>query len=671
MVQVLHAQQETLVQIKAFDSNMKPMANIGISLNGKDFIMIDKKGVAFQNVLKEDLPPKSIKINNDNLESESWNYSKGTLEIIVRKKMYKVVDIRAKDADNKALANLKLQFNGIKTTTTTTNAQGNFQLPIGLNEELTAEKFLMPGFRVVKILADGAGKVIIIVASTSPKDKESVAKPITTPDIVKNFKISELDSITSLTVFYSVFKKYDISKFDDATRKKIDDKFYQLASQKNKDTEQQFIGKISDSSFVSSDVKNLLAQAARENQLLDKFRMEFNQKIQLINEKLSGGTSNLDAAESQKLFDDINILENVLSENESKFYKNISDYRTILNSLKSSFSNIRTLETKLELVEAERQKEQKAFREKILIAGSVTVVFGVLLVFLFYLRSRLKRQQKNLIDANAQITLMNENLEGLVFERTSLLLNAYREMDIFLYRASHDLRSPISSIVGLCNLAQYSSEAELLQLMKKISGTARQMDTMLDKLKVISEINQPSNYSAIYFSQTLEYLKTKFNKFIIDNKVTLNFDCPADISFSSYPNLLEIILSNLFENALFFSTVNQNANPVVTIKARKNENLLTVSVHDNGVGIDYQLHTKLWEMFFVGHEYSKGNGLGLYIVDKALQALNGKIVVQSEPHKFTLFTASIPVNTNQINTLTSVNPLALKARNNILKLDNV
>ncbi len=651
MISKVQAQDATLVQIKTFDQSMKPMSGIGVSLNGKEFILIEKKGTVFQNVLKEDLPPKSVRINREELEAESWNYGKGTLEIIIRKKTYKIVSVRVKNEDNKSLVNLTLQYNGAKTTTATTNNQGVIQLPLGLTEDLSADKFLIPAFRVTKVVDGENEKTIIIESLTPPKPKETVAAPVVTQRAVKEFNMNQLDTITSLAVFYKVFRNYDISEFDEVTRKKIDEKFAELAAKQNQAQEKQFIENISDTSHVSSDVENLLAQARLENQLLDDFRADFNQKIQIINDKLAGGTTNMDAVDRDKLLNDINAMEEVLRQNESKFSKNISDYRLILASLKSSFFDIKNLENKLEEVEAEREKDRESFRRQILIFGSILFVFATLLVILFYLRIRLKKQQKSLIVANDQITVMNENLENLVFERTRLLADAYREMDIFLYRASHDLRSPISSIIGLCNLAQYSNGNETRDLVNQISKTASKMDTMLDKLKIISEINQPTNYSHVKFSELLEHITQRFSKFIADNNVSIVLDFPKDIAFSSYPNLLEIILSNLVENALFFCTVNQNIEPRIIVTAGIENNLLKVRVHDNGVGIDHEIHSKLWGMFFVGHERSKGHGLGLFIVAKALHTLNGTIDVESEVGKFTLFTLTIPVNTDEINVL--------------------
>ena len=67
-----------------------------------------------------------------------------------------------------------------------------------------------------------------------------------------------------------------------------------------------------------------------------------------------------------------------------------------------------------------------------------------------------------------------------------------------------------------------------------------------------------------------------------------------------------------------------------------------LNVYDNGVGIEDAIRPKLFQMFFVGNEKSKGSGLGLYIVYKCLDALNGIITVESEVGRYTKFTIIFP-----------------------------
>ena len=636
----LFAQDKNLVQIKAFDQQMKPMASISVSINDKEFIAIEEKKPTFHEILNEDLPPKSIKINKTEWEVESWNYSKGTLEIIIRKRLYNIILVDVQTLDKKPVSGLAIDFKGKEKHKATTGTTGEFELPLAIQEQITsADQFKIPGYKITRMLNTDKGKTLIV--ELLPKQEKAASAPT----FVTEFRLEQLDSIRSLTVFYSVFKNQNMSALDDSTRARIDAKFNELVGQLERpEAQKAFIGRISDSSFVRNDVENLLEQAKFENALMDNFRNDFDNKIKIINQKLTGGAATLKAPEREKLLNDLTTLEEVLQQNEDKFYKNISDYRIILKSLKASFSDIKLLEDKLSASEMKRAEEQKESRTKLLLATGLVLVFGLLLIFLIVLRTRIEKQKKSLIKANNEIHSINENLEGLVFERSRLLIEAYKEMDIFFYRASHDLRAPICTIIGLCNLALYHTNGDK-DLVNKIYNTAIKMDGMLKKLRMMSEVNQPSNYSPVYLKEMIRSVSKMFNNLITENGVEVIVDTEGEDGFHSYPDLIQIILYNLVENALFFSGMTKDHHPKIQIMASVEDDKLFLSVYDNGIGIDDQTRIKLWNMFFVGHERSKGNGLGLYIVLKSVQSLNGKIDVETEPNTFTRFSITIPVNT--------------------------
>ena len=86
-----------------------------------------------------------------------------------------------------------------------------------------------------------------------------------------------------------------------------------------------------------------------------------------------------------------------------------------------------------------------------------------------------------------------------------------------------------------------------------------------------------------------------------------------------------IIIKNLLENAFVYSSLCENKRPHVEINIQQENSDLLINVRDNGEGIDKKVRKNVWNMFFVGNERSKGNGLGLYITQKAVKVLEGKI----------------------------------------------
>jgi signal transduction histidine kinase len=102
------------------------------------------------------------------------------------------------------------------------------------------------------------------------------------------------------------------------------------------------------------------------------------------------------------------------------------------------------------------------------------------------------------------------------------------------------------------------------------------------------------------------------------------------------------VLANLLSNALKYSDPAKE-NPFIKINATKVDLHLAISVQDNGVGIDRQYVSKIFDMFYQGNEKSDGSGLGLYIVKETLEKIQGEISVQSELGKGSEFKVILPI----------------------------
>jgi signal transduction histidine kinase len=127
----------------------------------------------------------------------------------------------------------------------------------------------------------------------------------------------------------------------------------------------------------------------------------------------------------------------------------------------------------------------------------------------------------------------------------------------------------------------------------------------------------------------------------------VSIDCDPSISFYTYPNLVEVILTNLVENAVFYSSLKGGRNAHIRLEGRLTDNVVELVVEDNGIGIEESIRPKLYDMFFKGNELSKGNGLGLYIVMKSVIALEGEITIDSQPGAYTRFQVTFPLATSK------------------------
>lgn len=251
---------------------------------------------------------------------------------------------------------------------------------------------------------------------------------------------------------------------------------------------------------------------------------------------------------------------------------------------------------------------------------------------------------------------MNLALEKVVQERTQSLLKmnndlelANRELDAFIYRASHDFRAPIASINGLINLAKMEVQDETaLGFLNEIRKVVGKTDNMLHKLLMINLINRYTTetiLNPVDFDAILANLSEAFRKQLDEHQVFMEVDVEEDLRYLADPELIQIIFYNMLENSIAYRTQHVAVAPFIKIKVQdvKDDNCIQITFSDNGIGIPNKYYRKVFRMFFRGNEMAtQGNGLGLYVVKKAVQKLKGRINVESEVNKFTNFHIFLP-----------------------------
>jgi signal transduction histidine kinase len=138
----------------------------------------------------------------------------------------------------------------------------------------------------------------------------------------------------------------------------------------------------------------------------------------------------------------------------------------------------------------------------------------------------------------------------------------------------------------------------------------------------------------------------KFQQRIKAENIKFIVNCSPGTTVLINPVLLEFILINLIDNALFFTRQERNVVRTVTLTIAAKNGRLKLDIYDNGIGIIADMRKRIFTMFFKGTEKSKGNGLGLYIVYKCVQALEGTIEVESEEGEYTRFLIDVPLQEN-------------------------
>jgi len=220
------------------------------------------------------------------------------------------------------------------------------------------------------------------------------------------------------------------------------------------------------------------------------------------------------------------------------------------------------------------------------------------------------------------------------------------ELDKFVYSVSHDLRAPLSSMIGVIEIAEDDTTDELmLGHFKMLKGNIKKLDGFVNDILDYSRNSRTEiKKEEINFKELLDGI-TENLKFMggnnreIDIKIEVNNNIPV----LSDKHRLTFILGNLVSNAIRYQN-SQIPNPFVAIKIDTSDTETGIIISDNGIGIRKELHNKIFDMFYRVSDASVGSGLGLYIVKEAVTKLNGNIEVQSEIGQGSTFIIKIPNN---------------------------
>ncbi|QCK16940.1 sensor histidine kinase [Mangrovivirga cuniculi] len=633
--------QTTTIQVHTLDNSLNPVDNIEVSVEGMDYIPTNSKGIAFVSLDSESLPPEKIKIKNPELEAESWSYSRGILEIILRKKNYEEITFRLVNSDNNPVANNVVILEGPQKITRKSNEKGYVTIPYPKDSQLRDQyTLIVPGYNVTTNKIESKTSQLVVTSLEKPSTKQIVENDEKDIEINNdNPELAFLDTITTIESFYRALMLQDIKAFNKDEKKLINEKFYRLYQQSSFLSSKRPEPKIAPdgNSTIERELELLKRSAENEQESIIQNKNDFQLRLSRVNERLSGQTDNLTENQKRDLAAEVDAIENALLTSQQLFTGYQSDYLKIINELRAKLENLEGIQGQLKKSEELRLKEQEEFQNKLL---KITLIFVGLIIFTFILVLLVRiyiRQKNELKSANNEVARINSQLEKLVSDKTQSLVKINNELDQFLYRSAHNLRRPLSSILGLHNIAKLTLEGDSLVLFEKAAQTAFEMDELLQKLQMISHIHLPDSAELVDFEGSVDSILDSFEKEISENNIRIKKDIEPGMTYIISPILVSIILSNLIENSIRFCVYSKKPDPQIIIKIREENKKVKITIRDNGTGISKDVWDKIYDMFFVGFEYGKGNGLGLYITKKAVEVLNGEIAFTSEEQKFTQF----------------------------------
>lgn len=235
--------------------------------------------------------------------------------------------------------------------------------------------------------------------------------------------------------------------------------------------------------------------------------------------------------------------------------------------------------------------------------------------------------------------------EEMLRKQNDELTKINKELDSFVYSVSHDLRSPLASILGLVNIAKLDEKKTKETIDNYFSMIERSILKLDNTLKEILDYSRNARGELIIeevdisklFENTLEQLK--HTKGFEEVKKQINIHGHTALFSDVYR--LSVIISNLISNAIKYRDENK-PNQFVHVTATITPAHAVIIIRDNGIGIHKDYLRNVFNMFFRATDRSQGAGLGLYIVKEMVEKLSGTIIIDSEFGKETLISLTVP-----------------------------
>ncbi len=356
-------------------------------------------------------------------------------------------------------------------------------------------------------------------------------------------------------------------------------------------------------------------------------------------------------------------------------YERASDYQHKYITLKDSIYSGELIERIAKIttdfqervnIKTIADKEETIARQQALnISVALVAILACALIFVLYHSIKVKRRvNADLSDAKATIEDQNRLLRSSnvhlnqelkeknvdLQKANDSLHRVNEELDNFIYKTSHDIRGPLASLKGMCNVALMDVKDPLaLNYLSKLDITAEKLNTILTRLLIVNQINNSSLASdRIDFESIVDDILTLEKKKGLPSRLAINTTiCPKTV-FHSDPQFVRIILENLIDNAIKFYNDSERIDPFVNINIGGNGEYVSINVVDNGIGISEVHPDKIFQMFSRASERSETGGIGLYITKTAAEKLGGSVHLKTTPEGYTEFYVRLPYSQTSV-----------------------
>jgi signal transduction histidine kinase len=319
--------------------------------------------------------------------------------------------------------------------------------------------------------------------------------------------------------------------------------------------------------------------------------------------------------------------------------------------------NIKTIKEQDQILILKEQLIDRQRTQYFFIILITVLVLGLALVLLIATR-RPQRSSTEITTAKVKIEEQNKLLEEqnkvlddrvkartVELSKSNILLTEVNgELDNFLYKTSHDIRGPLATMQGLCNIGLIESkDGVVTDILHQMVGQSDRMSKVLGRLTAISNINQASLTAvSINLGAILNGILLAEKENCLSRKIKVTFQIADHLNMISDELLVRTILENLVSNGIKFYNSSVRIESFVHIEVTQDASSIMVRVEDNGIGIPDAKPDQVFHMFMRASERSETGGVGLYLSKVCTDRLGGEIKLERSDKEGTSFLVIFP-----------------------------
>ncbi|MEF8879423.1 MAG: PAS domain-containing sensor histidine kinase [Candidatus Thermoplasmatota archaeon] len=269
------------------------------------------------------------------------------------------------------------------------------------------------------------------------------------------------------------------------------------------------------------------------------------------------------------------------------------------------------------------------------------------------MNEELNATNKELLSTKKELELLNRDLEKKVEQRTAKIKKLLRHKDEFIGQLGHDLKSPLTPLIGLLPVVEErEKDPELKELLRVANRNVKYMRDLVVKTLQLERLNSPnykSNFEEIKLYNLVEN-ELKDKKTILQNKqITVENNVKKEIKLVCDRIQFKELFDNLLTNAIKFT----EENGLIFVDAKKEKKWVTFSVRDTGKGMTQEQIDRIFDEFYkvdTARHNLDSSGLGLPICKRIVEMHNGRIWAESNGiGTGTTFFVSIPSDLKENN----------------------